>query len=134
MTSAAAVHTNGFGLALLALRYASIAHIHSIVHRALEDAVRWDLLARNPAGEAPGLRWCDVDLEAGPLRIVQTLLQTKSTVEVGLPKASHGRRPVSLDPATVAVLRAHRTRMLQDRLLVGPDFTDRGFVFHHPNG
>jgi len=70
--------------------------------------VRWDLLARNPAGEAPGLRWCDVDLEAGPLRIVQTLLQTKSTVEVGLPKASHGRRPVSLTPATVAVLRGCR--------------------------
>lgn len=24
--------------------------------------------------------------------------------------------------------------MLQDRLLVGPDFTDQGFVFHHPDG
>lgn len=98
----------------------TVAYIHSIMHRALKDAVRWDRLARNPAdaadpprasqregaaaawdsdtlrrflvaardsgdrlyplwvllattgmrrGEALGLRWCDVDLEAGRLRI-----------------------------------------------------------------
>lgn len=65
---------------------------------------------------------------------MQTLLQAKSTVEVGFATTPQGRRSVSLDPATVAVLGAHRARMLQDRLLVGPDFTDQGFVFHHPDG
>jgi integrase len=40
----------------------------------------------------------------------------------------------SLDLATVAVLREHRKRMVEERLLVGPDFTDRGFVFHQPEG
>lgn len=65
-------------------------------------------------GEALGLRWSDVDLDE--------------------PKTARGRRPLSLDPATVAVLRAHRHRMRQERLLVGPDFADLGLVFHQPDG
>ncbi len=163
----------------------TVAYIHTIIHRALKDAVRWDRLARNPAdaadppragdkggvvatwdgstlraflgssraegdrlyplwvllattglrrGEALGLRWHDVDLDTGHLRVMQTVVQTQSTVALGLPKTAQGRRSVSLDPATVSVLRAHRARMHQDRLLVGPDFEDRGLVFHHPDG
>ena len=36
--------------------------------------------------------------------------------------------------ATIAVIREHRKRMLEERFLVGPDFTDHGFVFHQPDG
>ena len=85
-------------------------------------------------GEALGLRWSDVDLDAGRARIVQTIIQTRNVVSVGEPKTARGRRPISLDPATIAVLRAHRHRMLQERLLVGPDFDDLGLVFHQPDG
>lgn len=163
----------------------TVNYIHTIVHRALKDAVRWGRLARNPAdaadppragqksdgvhawdaatlreflavsrsaddryhalwvllattgmrrGEALGLRWSDVDLEAGRARIVQTIIQTGKVVSVGEPKTYRGRRPISLDAATVAVLRAHRHRTRQERLLVGADFTDLGLVFHHPDG
>lgn len=173
------------GVAPTGLDPRTVAYIHTILHRALKDAVRWDRLARNPAdaadpprsgqrggavqawdgptlrtflttaraegdrlyalwvvlastgmrrGEVLGLRWADVDLDGGHLRIVQTVIQTQSTVSLGLPKTAQGRRSVSLDPVTVGVLRAHRKRMLQDRLLVGPDFDDRGLVFHHPDG
>ena len=85
-------------------------------------------------GEALGLRWSDVDLDAGRARIVQTIIQTSSVVSVGEPKTARGRRPISLDPATVAVMRSHRHRMLQERLLVGADFDDLGLVFHQPDG
>ncbi len=67
-------------------------------------------------------------------RIVQTIIQTRNVVSVGEPKTARGRRPISLDAATIAVLRAHRHRMLQERLLVGPDFDDLGLVFHQPDG
>ncbi len=163
----------------------TVNYIHTILHRAFKDAVRWGRLLRNPAdaadppragqksdgvhawdaatlrqfldasraaedrhhalwvllattgmrrGEALGLRWSDVDLDAGRARIVQTIIQTRNVVSVGEPKTARGRRPISLDPATVAVLRAHRHRMLQERLLVGPDFDDLGLVFHQPDG
>lgn len=163
----------------------TVNYIHTILHRAFKDAVRWGRLLRNPAdaadppragqksdgvhawdaatlrqfldasrtaedrhqalwvllattgmrrGEALGLRWSDIDLDAGRARIVQTIIQTRNVVSVGEPKTARGRRPISLDPATIAVLRAHRHRMLQERLLVGPDFDDLGLVFHQPDG
>lgn len=163
----------------------TVNYIHTILHRAFKDAVRWGRLLRNPAdaadppragqksdgvrawdaptlrhfldasrvaedrnhalwvllattgmrrGEALGLRWSDVDLDAGRARIVQTIIQTRNVVSVGEPKTARGRRPISLDPGSIAVLRSHRHRMLEERLLVGPDFDDLGLVFHQPDG
>ena len=96
----------------------------------------WVLLATTGMrrGEALGLRWSDVDLDAGRLRVVQTIIQTRSKVTIGEPKTAQGRRPIALDKGTVAVLRDHRRRMLEERLLVGPDFDDQGLVFHQPDG
>ena len=85
-------------------------------------------------GEALGLRWSDVDLDTGRLRVVQTIVQTRSLVTVGQPKTDRGRRSVALDQGTVAALRDHRRRMLEERLLVGADFDDLGLVFHQPDG
>ena len=85
-------------------------------------------------GEALGLRWADVDLDAGRVRVVQTITQTRGRIVVGDPKTARGRRPVALDGATIAVLREHRRRMLEERLLVGSDFDDNGLVFHYPDG
>lgn len=163
----------------------TVNYIHTILHRAFKDAVRWSRLARNPAdaadppragpksdsvqswdaatlrtfltrsresgdrlhalwvllattgmrrGEAIGLRWKDVDLDKGRLSVVQTITQTRSKVTIGEPKTARGRRSIALDAATVGVLRAHRTAMLEERMLVGPDFADEGLAFHHPDG
>jgi integrase len=96
----------------------------------------WVLLATTGMrrGEAIGLRWKDVDLDKGRLSVVQTITQTRSEVTIGEPKTASGRRSIALDSATVAVLRAHRKAMLEERMLVGPDFADEGLVFHHPDG
>lgn len=106
--------------------------------RESEDRLHglWVLLATTGMrrGEALGLRWADVDLDAGRVRVVQTIVQTGRVVSVGEPKTARGRRSVSLDPGTVAALREHRHRMLQERLLVGADFNDLGLVFHRPDG
>jgi integrase len=96
----------------------------------------WVLLATTGMrrGEALGLRWQDVDLDAGRLRVVQTVLSINGKIAVSEPKTARGRRPIALDPATVAVLRDHRRRMLEERMLVGPDHSDEGLVFHRPDG
>lgn len=96
----------------------------------------WVLLATTGLrrGEALGLRWADVDLDAGRLRVVQTVIQTRSTVSIGEPKTDRGRRSMKLDHGTVDVLRALRHRTNQERLLTGPDFVDQGLVFHQPDG
>ena len=96
----------------------------------------WVLLATTGMrrGEALGLRWSDLDLDAARLRVVQTVIQTGGKVMIGEPKTAQGRRPIALDKGTVAVMREHRRRMLKERMLVGPDFDDQGLVFHQPDG
>lgn len=158
--------------------------MHTILHRAFRDAIRWGRLVRHPAdaadpprgqpkshaiktwdadmvrtflettkeagdrlhplwvllsttgmrrGEALGLRWADVDLDTGRLHIVQTIISVRGKVMVGEPKTLRGRRPIDLDPATLAVLKAHRKVMIGERMKLGA-FTDDGLVFHRPDG
>lgn len=60
--------------------------------------------------EVLGLRWADFDVEAGRLRIVQTATLVGARIVFGTPKTEKGRRTMSIDPGTVAVLREHRQR------------------------
>lgn len=85
-------------------------------------------------GEALGLRWLDVDLDMARARITQTVISISWKVHFGQPKTAAGRRPIALDPMTVGVMRDHRKRMLELRLLVGDGFVDQGLVFCHPDG
>lgn len=86
-------------------------------------------------GEALGLRWADCDFTAGRLSIKQTLLSLKGQILYGTPKTARGRRNVSLDANTVAVLKAHRKRVLEDRMLLGLGAPDaEALVFTAPDG
>jgi len=46
-------------------------------------------------GEAAGLRWCDIDLDAGTLTIEQQRIAFGRTVHVGPPKTAASRRTLS---------------------------------------
>lgn len=59
-------------------------------------------------GEALGLRWRDVDLDAGQVAIRQTIVAVGYEVRLSSPKTARGRRVVALDAMTVAALREHR--------------------------
>jgi integrase len=70
-------------------------------------------------GEILSLRWCDVDMTAGTLRIERSLEQTKAGLKFKAPKTKHGRRTVTLPPIAVEALQAHRRRQLELRLALG---------------
>jgi integrase len=168
-----------------ALSPRTVAYVHTILHRAFRDAVRWNLIVRNPAdqadpprgrpserirartwtgeeiarfldatadsrysplwrliattgmrrGEALGLRWDDIDLSERRLSVNRTLVQVgdyrsgNTGAAWGTPKTARGRRAISLDPETVAALRAHRSRQHQERLIAGSLYVDQGLVF-----
>jgi integrase len=70
--------------------------------------------------EALALRWQDVDLDGGSLRVEQALEQTQRRGLVfKAPKTRHGRRTVTLAPSTVAVLREHWRAQQEQRLFFG---------------
>jgi integrase len=91
-------------------------------------------------GEVLGLRWADLDTDAGRLAVRQTLTaprnpDTGKHVPIfGEPKTRRGKRSVPLPARTVAALRAHRKAQAAERLAVGPDYTDHGLVFAEPDG
>ena len=85
-------------------------------------------------GEALGLRWSDLDLNAGRASIRQTVIAVKHTPMLGTPKTAKGRRTITLDAGTVAALREHRKRQAAERLLMGAGWTNNDLVFCHVDG
>jgi len=85
-------------------------------------------------GEALGLRWADVALDATTLRVTRQLVRGPGGLAWGSPKTAKGRRLIALDATTLAELRRHRARQAEERLAWGPDYRDGDLVFSRENG
>jgi integrase len=155
----------------------SVGRYHQILHAALHQAVRWQLLVRNPAdaveapraprreiatvsaeqarrlmaagdettigpfvrlalltgmrrGELLGLRWSDVDLDGAKIHVQQTAQRIDGQgIVFRHPKTRLSRRAIALSPDAVIVLRSHRRRQAEARLLAGPAYVDHDLVF-----
>ena len=154
----------------------SVHHVRAVLRRALNQAVRWGLVARNAAalvdsprvtryeiravgpedargileavrgdrlealvtvalavglrqGEALGLRWQDLDLEAGQLTVRHALQRIDGALTLVEPKTVQSRRTIPLPTVAVASLKAHRLRQLEDRMAAGTRWSDRNLVF-----
>lgn len=89
-------------------------------------------------GELLGLRWCDLDLDAGRLSVRQTLISVAYEISITTPK-SHHARVIDLDKRTVEVLRTHRVAADEagddeslvftkpDRQIIHPDILSQRF-------
>ena len=80
-------------------------------------------------GEALALRWSDVDLEAGTLRVARTLSRVQSGNIFTEPKSPRSRRTVPLPTSCIAELRAHRVRQAEERLQLCGAWQDHDLVF-----
>jgi integrase len=85
-------------------------------------------------GEACGLRWKDVDLDAGTVNIAWQLVQLAGRIHEGRPKTDASMRTIALDAETSAILRAHQRRQHQERLAMGEAWRGTGFVFTQSDG
>jgi integrase len=85
-------------------------------------------------GEALGLRWSDVDLEAGRLAVRRALIPNGRGVIISEPKTAKGRRVVALDPGTVEVLKGQAARQLSKQQQWADSWSDSSYVFTYENG
>ena len=150
----------------------TVQYVHTVLHRALKQALRWNLVPRNVAeavdpprmrkgemhpltasearklleaaregrlealyvlavhcglrqGELLGLKWADVDLEAGSLQVRRTLSRGDFTA----PKTARSRRNVKLTPGAMEALKRHSARQADEMTRVGDRYQDQGLIF-----
>ena len=156
----------------------TVSHRHAVLRRALGQALRMGILARNPTdavdpprkthyeiqpltaeqsrrllkaargdrlealyvlalttgmrqGELFGLPWREVDMDQSKLHVRRNL---RRTLDVAEPKSATGRRQITLTKLAVDVLRRHRIRQNEERLALGPGWTDIRLVFTNVAG
>jgi integrase len=101
----------------------------------LEGIVTLALATGMREGEILGLRWSDVDLDLGMLRVncTVTYVTGHGCVE-GEPKTETSKRGVMLPPMVVDVLKRHRLKQLEKRIAAGAAWVDRDLVFPGDHG
>jgi integrase len=159
----------------------SVRYIRGTLRTALNHAVRWGYIPRNPAavvdgprveyyesrpfsveeartflksikgdrlealysvaltmglrqGEALGLRWQDIDLELGMLRITKQLQRINGEFHLVEPKTKRSRRTLALPAITLNELRNHHARQQREREAGGPGWNYRDLVFTRGDG
>lgn len=80
-------------------------------------------------GEALGLRWSEVDLERGVIRVRQALHRVNRRLEFGPVKSDGSERAVAVPAACKSALERHRELQGQERAAAGAAWTDHGLVF-----
>jgi integrase len=85
-------------------------------------------------GELLGLRWDDANLDRGILRVGRGLVREGGRHIVGETKTRRGRRQVNLTPRTVAALRSHRKRQVEQRVKLASLYEDHGLIFASQSG
>jgi integrase len=83
--------------------------------------------------EMLGLTWESVDLDAATATVSATLQRVEGQWQLRSPKTAKSRRTVPLPAVTVAALRQHRTRQLEQRAAAGKLGPD-GLVFTSVTG
>ncbi|MFI7709373.1 tyrosine-type recombinase/integrase [Nonomuraea sp. NPDC049480] len=108
------------------LDYAATDRLYALYHLIAFRGLR--------RGEACGARWVDGELDEGLLATGKQLSNVGREVKEGSPKTESSDAVVALDKVTVAVLRAHKARQNEERLVWGPVWTDTGRIFTRENG
>jgi integrase len=80
-------------------------------------------------GEALGLRWHDIDLNVGVLRVQHQLQRIDTKLTLVEPKTERSRRTLVLPASIAAGLREHEKRQLAEKLWAGSKWVENGLVF-----
>ncbi len=101
------------------------ARYRALIHLTTWTGMRW--------GEVVALRWTDIDLEAGVIRLERAQVEVAGKLSYGPPKSGKSRT-FAIDPGTVKVLREHRRDWPQAGMgRKGPLAPER-LVFSAPRG
>ena len=84
--------------------------------------------------EVGGLRWCDVDLDTGALRIRQARVDVNCKDTIVPTKTDRSARDLPLPPRELAMLKTMRTVHARERLPVGRPMADEDLLLSRVDG
>jgi integrase len=79
-------------------------------------------------GELLGLKWSDVDLEAGTLQVRRTMSESRVGRIEEQPKSGKGRH-IELSQTTIEALKSHRERQQKEEKKGTEEYKDQGLIF-----
>jgi integrase len=85
-------------------------------------------------GELLALKWEDVDLEGGRLRVRRTLTHAGKAFVLGEPKTKNSRRTIRLTKGAISALKAHLSRQLEEMERMGSVYQPGGLIFATEGG
>ncbi|SIO89858.1 integrase family protein [Nocardiopsis sp. JB363] len=103
------------------LGHVSQDRLYGLFHLAVMTGLR--------RGEIVGLRWPDIDLVRGTVRVERQLQSHQGRLVELAPKSAASRRMLSVDHTTLGVLRRHQWYQQQEARGQGRVWDSRGFVF-----
>jgi integrase len=81
-------------------------------------------------GELLALQWSDIDFDGMKINISKNRIYINGgNLIQNSTKGGEGRRNISIDSETLEILREHRKRQFQERLLAGSMWEETGFIF-----
>lgn len=85
-------------------------------------------------GELCGLKWEDVDIDAGAVKVQQSLVMIDNKPTIQEPKTDRSKRRVKLPESSTHALKAWRHEQKKERLAHGEGYQDSGHVFTQRDG
>jgi len=86
-------------------------------------------------GELLGLKWDSVNLETGMLIIQRTYIESlNGPILKDGTKSNSSSRKIKCTEHTLKLLKRERLRQLQNKIQMGDQYIDEGFVISQPNG
>lgn len=80
-------------------------------------------------GELLGLKWEDLDLDKGTLKVSRSLDTYYGPAQENAPKRAASRRPAVLPEPVVAALKKRKVQQHEEKLKAGKAWTNSGYVF-----
>ena len=116
------------------MRALNAAEVHRLLEACEDEQLAAMILAAVTTGlrlgELLGLRWSDLDLDAGTAYISRSAQYLPATgITFRTPKTARSRRSVALSADTVRLHREHRRRQVAARPAIGPGYSDGDLVF-----
>lgn len=85
-------------------------------------------------GELLALRWEDINFDTNNISIVQNLVYVDGQYFFRQPKSESGRRTIEMPSSLSAILKKHRKKQLEYKLLYGTEYKDADLVCCKPEG